>query len=220
MSNREFFEEQRFLQVEGCKIWPFAKDQDGYGVIQIDGKRIRLHRLACEDKWGPPPAPGMVARHGECRKPSCWSQDHVTWGTTKQNSMDRWRDGTDPTGARNGRSKLTDVQVAEIREEYVPGKIRYRDLAKMYEVSPTLIAFIIRQKNWKHVGGDKPPVWHQSGSNNPGSKLTDQAVQDIRSRWAAGGVTQSVLAQNHGVSRALISMVVNRKIWSHLPSES
>lgn len=55
-----------------------------------------------------------------------------------------------------------------------------------------------------------------SGSDRWSSKLTEAAVLAIRTRYATGGVTQQALADEYGVSFQLISLIVNRKIWTHL----
>ena len=53
------------------------------------------------------------------------------------------------------------------------------------------------------------------GSDNPGSKLTDQAVVDIRQR-AAAGEPQKDLAAQYGVAGSTISKVVSRTRWAHV----
>ena len=55
------------------------------------------------------------------------------------------------------------------------------------------------------------------GESSGMSKLTNQAVREIRERYAAGGVTQQQLADVYGVSQSKISDVVNRRTWRHLP---
>jgi DNA-binding transcriptional regulator YiaG len=54
------------------------------------------------------------------------------------------------------------------------------------------------------------------GSKHGQSKLTEDSVKDIRSRYAAKNVTQKVLADEYGVSFQTISDVVNRKLWNHV----
>lgn len=54
------------------------------------------------------------------------------------------------------------------------------------------------------------------GENNPLAKLTEAAVQDIRSRYRGGSVTQAALAAEYGVCRELIRDVVRRKTWRHV----
>lgn len=50
------------------------------------------------------------------------------------------------------------------------------------------------------------------GERNGQSKLTDDAVREIR----ASKETHSVLAKKYGVSGSLISMVQTRRIWKHV----
>lgn len=56
------------------------------------------------------------------------------------------------------------------------------------------------------------------GQVNGRAKLTDAKVIDIRTRYAAGGVTLASLAAEFGVSFGLISHIVNRKTWKHIPA--
>lgn len=42
-------------------------------------------------------------------------------------------------------------------------------------------------------------------------KLTDAQVQEVKERYASGGVTQQQLAKDYGVSQYTISRVVNGK---------
>jgi len=57
------------------------------------------------------------------------------------------------------------------------------------------------------------------GEGNGASKLTDPDVIDIRKRYATGRVTQKALAEEYAVTQQLISLIVNRKMWKHLPNE-
>jgi HNH endonuclease len=54
------------------------------------------------------------------------------------------------------------------------------------------------------------------GERRPTSKLTDATVRLIRMRYAAGGITQQALADEHGVSISQICGVVNRATWKHV----
>lgn len=57
-----------------------------------------------------------------------------------------------------------------------------------------------------------PPLF---GTKNPGSKLTDDIIRDIRAR-AASGQSQRRIAAAIGVSPSSISLIMHRKIWSHV----
>jgi hypothetical protein len=47
-------------------------------------------------------------------------------------------------------------------------------------------------------------------------KLTEGAVKVIISEYAGGGITQRELSRKHGISRAQVSHIVNRRYWKAL----
>lgn len=55
-----------------------------------------------------------------------------------------------------------------------------------------------------------------NGEINGRSKLTDVAVILIRTEYKLGVLNQYELANKYGVNQAVISRVVNRKIWDHV----
>lgn len=63
------------------------------------------------------------------------------------------------------------------------------------------------------------PEWRKiraRGEASGQAKLTDEAVRDIRLRYAAGGVSQQKLANEYGVHQTKISYVISRKTWAHV----
>ena len=54
------------------------------------------------------------------------------------------------------------------------------------------------------------------GEINPSAKITDEQVRDARLRYAAGGITQKQLAQELGISRSNVSLLVRGKAWKHV----
>jgi hypothetical protein len=55
------------------------------------------------------------------------------------------------------------------------------------------------------------------GQAHSNSRLTEAQVSDIRKRYAVGIANQYQLAEQFGVSQQLISGIVLRKRWRHLP---
>jgi len=53
------------------------------------------------------------------------------------------------------------------------------------------------------------------GSNHKRSKLTEQSVLEIR-RLADEGAMNCQIAQQYGVSKSLVGLIVRRKIWTHI----
>jgi hypothetical protein len=54
------------------------------------------------------------------------------------------------------------------------------------------------------------------GSRVASSKLTEEQVASIRARYASGGVTQTDLSREFGVSQVMVSKIVRRAFWAHV----
>lgn len=54
-------------------------------------------------------------------------------------------------GSLNGYSKLSEVQVIEIRKKYIPGVYTREMLAKEFDVKMTTIKDVVNKKSWKHI---------------------------------------------------------------------
>lgn len=147
-----FFTSHRYDRQDGCKLWPYNVDKDGYAIVWIagDGHYSRLAVIACGDRWGPMPEPGMVAAHGPCHDPLCWAGEHVSWKTHKQNAEDRYRDQTALTGTSNHMASLTDQIVLAIREDLRLG-MRNRDVAAKYNITTQQASRIGLRQRWKHL---------------------------------------------------------------------
>lgn len=54
------------------------------------------------------------------------------------------------------------------------------------------------------------------GSKNHQAKLTEKLVLEMRARYAKGGISQKRIAEEYGVSPALVGFIVTRKLWKHI----
>jgi hypothetical protein len=57
--------------------------------------------------------------------------------------------------------------------------------------------------------------WDNRGMNCPTAKLTDVQVLEIR-HLAHQGVTQGRIGAIYGIDQSHVSLIVNRRVWSHL----
>ncbi|WP_170292781.1 HNH endonuclease [Metabacillus idriensis] len=120
-------------------------DVTGYVRIRRNKKDVSLHRYIYEQLVGSIPD-GMIIMHS-CDNRTCFNPDHLSIGTHKENQRDKALRGRSAKGSKNGRAKLTEDQVREIRKDFRTLK----DIAKDYGVSNAMIGEIKNLKNWKHI---------------------------------------------------------------------
>lgn len=162
----------RFV-VKGDDCWGWSgATSGGYGVIG-DGIRpnrfTQAHRVAWEMADGSPIPDGYGIYH-TCDNRPCTRNDergtytvdgvvyprwgHLFCGPRVANTRDMFQKGrqgdTANHGEAHGRAKLTDAKVREIRLQAASGE-QYRDLAREYGVTETLIRFVVQRRIWKHV---------------------------------------------------------------------
>ena len=155
--------EQRFNEKvtknsgEECWSWTAATNDYGYGILRVDGKNLRAHRISWEIHVGPIP-PGMRVLH-RCDNPPCTNPDHLFCGTMKDNTQDMLKKGRNASvtrpdrirrGSQIGTSKLTEDQVVEIKRKLSNG-FSLSVLAGEYNVDMSNISIIKRGIGWKHV---------------------------------------------------------------------
>lgn len=137
----------------GCWEWSSSRFRQGYGQMKILGKSCYAHRIAYEAWVGPLPE-GSVVRH-KCDNPPCINPDHLELGTYQDNSNDMWERGrgADQAGEKNPRSKLTVVQVREIRSRYTGVRGQQRRLAEESGVCFQTINDLVnpRRGRWARV---------------------------------------------------------------------
>lgn len=133
-------------QQNECWEWPFAKNQYGYGLFQLQKKTIQAHRYVCLRVHGDPPTPKHEAAH-RCNRRDCINPFHLRWATKSENESDKLAHGTHTRGTRNGRSKLSESEVLEIRRLCSMGVVR-TSIAVAHGVSLTAVRSIEDRKIW------------------------------------------------------------------------
>jgi hypothetical protein len=107
---------------------------------------VRKKRQATGDRNGARLHPDKLPRgeqNGTHTKPESWSPEkRHNWGTHPE---------TIQRGEAQHDSKLTTIEVQNIRQEYANGKTTHKALATKYGVSDTHIGRILRRENWRHI---------------------------------------------------------------------
>ena len=135
---------------EACLVWPFFRDNEGYGRTRLNGVSMYASRAMCIIANGSPPFSEAHAAHvcGNGHE-GCVNPRHLYWATSKQNNDDRRKHGTMPVGEKAGQSKLTEDQVLSIHAARVPASV----LAKKYGVTEATVYAILGGKTWSWLTG-------------------------------------------------------------------
>jgi hypothetical protein len=144
--------EQRFWERvqrgDGCWIWTgFVPADPGYGRIWKNGRNEGAHRISYEIAYGPIPD-GMSVCH-RCDNRACVRPDHLFAGTQVDNIRDCVAKGRNrpPRGTRQGRSKLTESDVREIRSRAARGETN-EQIAADFSISGPQVGRIHRRESW------------------------------------------------------------------------
>jgi hypothetical protein len=135
----------------GCWEWIGSIDNDGYGDFVCsklgNKKTYSAHRVAFEMAMGILICLGLCILH-KCDNRKCCNPEHLKLGTLQDNIKDMVYKNRQAVGENHGLSKLTWVQVREIRRLYATGKYSCRVLAIIFLVSHSVIYSIINNKTW------------------------------------------------------------------------
>jgi hypothetical protein len=128
-------------------------DKDGYPRAKHGGKMWRLNRLIFTFVNGKIPE-GKVIGH-RCNNKGCINPNHLYLTTPAENSTQAKLDGLYRQGVENGRAKLTEDQVKEIRRSYYEDSLSQDKLAIHFDLSQSTVSAIVRNKTYKHIGDER-----------------------------------------------------------------
>lgn len=163
---RTWFFAQKTVKDNDCWEWTGVRIKDGYGVLSVKGTRFLVHRYALMLHLNRSIEKGTEVRH-ICHNPSCFNPEHLEEGSHRDNMTDmvmanrqargetlanRLRGVAHESGRGegNGRAKLTNAQVLEIRQ-LSDSIMSQRDIAARYGVSKTAIRGILSGTTWKNI---------------------------------------------------------------------
>lgn len=192
---RRIVELQQAYPPDAC--WPWSESavrRDTYGRVKAENFESDAHRLSYILASGPIP-PGMIVRH-TCDFKPCANPTHLLAGTYSDNMQD---------ALRRCRIPLGDDHYSRLQPERLA-----RGDANGARTRPDRVP-----RGDRHMSRTKPETVTR-GVGHGMAKLNDQAVRDIRRRYAAGGVRYADLAAEYGISKTNICDVVRGSIWKHV----
>lgn len=166
------------LAPNGCWEWTAFRDLGGYGMVQLNGRAVRSHRVSWAMHNGEIPQ-GMCVLH-KCDNPPCCNPFHLYLGTNADNNADKvarnrqakgdnvgmrlhpesklWGDRNPARlhpnrltrGEKLHTAVLTETDVVNARISYAEGVTR-RELSRQYGVSYSTIDCVVNRRTWRHV---------------------------------------------------------------------
>lgn len=130
-----------------CVIWPFYRNDAGYGVIgTTENKTALVPRVICTIVRGPPPTPKHETAHS-CGNGhlGCGTPKHLRWATRLENSKDRISHG-------RAAKKLTPDQARSIFTRAIAGEDAEL-IAGDFSIKATTVIQIKRGHIWSWATG-------------------------------------------------------------------
>lgn len=137
-----------------------SKNNGGYLHVNLfknkTGKHFDIHRLVAIT-WIPNPHNYPEVHHKNYNKLDN-RVENLEWLTAKQHRANAIKNGRhfnfsiiNHDGENNGRAKLKNNDISEIRQLYKNHKLTQTKLGKKFGVSQAQIGLIVNNKSWKHL---------------------------------------------------------------------
>lgn len=148
------------LDEHGCLIWQGYMGNRGYGIAWLNGKKSSLvHRFVA---YYCLPLTDYQEKHFDslfvchkCDTRLCINPKHLFLGTALDNVTDAVSKGRHIHGEMQGRHKLTEKEVLEIKDIVTNRRyISLRRLAKQYGVTHATISLIMSGQRWSYLNNN------------------------------------------------------------------
>ena len=138
----------------GCLVTTRRRDKGGYAEARWSKRPSwrAAHKFVAEWFLGPCPERQQVRHMCGRGKQGCVTGSHLRYGSPGENGRDAARHGSH-RGERNGRAKLTDEQVREVRRLLREG-VSGLEIERKLGISDSMVSFIKQGVHWAHVKGE------------------------------------------------------------------
>ncbi len=148
---QQYFRKLLTMNTEECLIWPFSRDNGGYGEIGYGDGKIDVHQLVCLTLYGPRPSKDHEACHSCGRGlQGCVNPKHLRWDTRQANNDEMLQHGTRLRGGAKPRANFTDDQVRHIRVRLATGETPTA-LAREFGADPRRVSEIKHGRSYIYV---------------------------------------------------------------------
>lgn len=133
----------KVTKTEDCWNWNGRLNSYGYGVISLNGKFVKAHRVSYELTHNYKLCPAECILHS-CDNPKCVNPHHLRIGTQRDNINDmivRKRNKFFEKGSAHPNSKLSDTDIRNIKA-MLEQKIPQHAIAKQYDICQQTISKI------------------------------------------------------------------------------
>ena len=144
---RKFFSKVKKLK-NGCWKWVGGKNSQGYGCFRYKNKQMLSHRISFSWFVGVIES-GMFVCH-LCDKKYCVNPHHLFQGTQSDNMQDALSKNIIKSGEESSSSRLSKINVDEIRKEWISGNKTQREISNKFNISQSNVSFIVNNKTWKN----------------------------------------------------------------------
>lgn len=145
-----------FDDEDACLLWPFSRNNMGYGQVTIEGQKWVASRYLATKKRGQPPTPKHEAAH-TCGKghEGCVNPNHIVWKTRLENDRDKLVHGTVMQGTANPNAKLDEETVKAV---YLSAcAIGQSATARAFKLSRGAVQAIHSGRRWSSVTQNLEP---------------------------------------------------------------
>jgi len=193
-------------KTDSCWNWTAGVSSFGYGQFSVGHRGYGAHKYSWIMRKGEPPK-GLFVCH-KCDNPKCVNPAHLFLGSQADNMNDKVKKKRAQKGIGCYNHKLTNEQVVSI----INDKRIYKDIAKEYGISISLINQIRAGTAWRHIKIKRPKKIAARGEQASKAKLTEQQVLAIRKDTR----NYKVVMDEYKISNSTYYAIRSRQYWTHI----